>query len=206
MWLEILKVIICSYVIGSIPTAVWIGKSFFGTDVREHGSKNAGATNTFRVLGKKAGSIVLIIDIIKGWGAVSIVHLLISSGYNAEVVAGFTIGAGVFAILGHIFPVFAKFDGGKGVATSLGVVIAIHPLTALVCFCLFLVTFLLSHYVSLGAIVAAIAFPLVLAFIFKVDTLVLLIFATIMSLMVLITHRKNIGRLLNREENKMYLK
>lgn len=206
MILEIILVIVCSYLIGSIPTSVWVGKSFFNTDVREHGSKNAGATNTFRVLGKKAGSVVLIIDIIKGWCAVSVVHLIVSSGYNAEIDAGFTISAGVCAILGHIFPIFAQFNGGKGVATSLGVIIAVHPLTALVCFCLFLVTFLLSHYVSLGAIVAAIAFPLVLAFIFKVDTLVLLIFASVMSVIVLFTHRKNIERLLNREESKMYLK
>jgi len=166
---------IIAYLLGSIPSAVWIGKAWHDIDVREHGSKNSGATNTFRVLGKKAGITVLLMDVVKGLLAVFIPFIL--AQFFPGILDGIAdiselkVICALAAILGHIFPVFAQFDGGKGVATSLGVIIAIHPPTALVCFLLFLVVFLISNFVSLGAITASVGFPLVLIFVFKTESL-----------------------------------
>lgn len=192
------------YVLGSIPSAVWIGKSLYGVDVREHGSKNAGATNTFRILGKKAGILVLLIDIIKGVLAV-LCPLLITSHLDDRnlILLQLLVGAAVF--LGHVFPLFAGFRGGKGVATSLGIVIGIHPPAAGLCLVVFLVVFLLSKYVSLGAITASFLFPIAIIFIFKSDSLYLNAFSIIIGLTVILTHKKNISRLVHGEENKMNL-
>ncbi len=120
-------ILIFAYLIGSIPTSVWIGKSFFNTDVREHGSRNAGSTNAIRVLGWKAGLTVLIIDIFKGWLAVNLIHL--TNYYIPETgdFIEFQLLLGIAAILGHIFPVYVGFRGGKGVATLFGLVLAINP-------------------------------------------------------------------------------
>lgn len=197
--------IICGYLLGSIPTAVWLGKARYGTDVRLHGSKNAGATNTFRVLGKKAGTLVLFIDILKGVLAVLLPWFLGVSEWESDQLVHIQLAAGIAAVLGHVFPLFAQFKGGKGVATSLGVILGIHPLTAVVCLLLFLIVFLFFSYVSLGAIVAAISFPLVLIFIWKVSNVALIVFSINLSLAVVITHHKNIKRLLKGEENKMNL-
>lgn len=198
--------ILIAYLLGSIPTAVWVGKIFYGTDVREHGSKNSGATNTFRVLGKKPGIIVLVTDIIKGWAAVFVMSFYSVYEPGSDAIINFKLGLGIAAILGHVFPLFAQFNGGKGVATSLGVLIALHLPTAAVCLTVFLVIFLISKYVSLGAILAAIAFPCVAVFIFKINTVSFVVFSILMAVVVLLTHRKNIERLLNREENKMKFK
>ena len=129
-----------AYLLGSIPTAVWLGRAWFGIDVREHGSKNAGATNTFRVLGKKPGVFVLLIDVLKG---VLAVVLPIMIWHETALGYGFTadrlqILAAIAAVAGHVFPVFAEFRGGKGVATSLGVMIGILPLSAVVCLGIFI--------------------------------------------------------------------
>jgi glycerol-3-phosphate acyltransferase PlsY len=194
-----------AYLLGSIPTAVWVGKRFYNTDVREHGSKNAGATNTFRVLGKKPGTIVLIIDILKGALAVTVPYFVQQIGTPIEALIEVQLICGVAAILGHIFPLFAGFNGGKGVATSLGVIIGLHPLTALICIGLFLIVFLSSAMVSLGAIISAIAFPLVLHFIFENENVYLLGFSIVLSFAVILAHHKNIGRILKGEENKMNL-
>lgn len=194
-----------AYLLGSIPTSVWVGKRFYEIDVREHGSKNAGATNTFRVLGKKPGTVVLIMDIVKGALAVLIPLLLHNSGFFIENTIEVQLICGIAAILGHIFPLFAGFNGGKGVATSLGVIIGLHPLTALVCISLFLIVFFISAMVSLGAIISAVAFPLVLNFIFKNENIYLLSFSIILSIAVIIAHHKNIGRIVKGEENKMNL-
>jgi glycerol-3-phosphate acyltransferase PlsY len=139
-----------AYLLGSIPSAVWIGKSWYGIDVREHGSKNAGATNTFRVLGKRAGIIVLLIDIIKGFLAVLLPGILLQSdafGVNSvseDTLIPLKIIVAILAVLGHVFPVFANFNGGKGVATSLGVIIGIHPPAAGICVLIFLIVFIIS--------------------------------------------------------------
>ncbi len=199
-----------AYILGSIPTAVWVGKSWFGLDIREHGSKNAGATNTFRVLGKRAGITVLLIDVLKGVLAVILPILLWKYFFtDAELIGDkvmhVQLVAAICVVLGHVFPIFAGFRGGKGVATSLGVIIGLQPEVAGICLLLFLIIFLTTHYVSLGAICAAIAFPLVLIFGFKENDFWMMIFSVLLGGAVISAHRKNIGRLLRGEENKMKL-
>ena len=197
-----------AYLLGSIPSAVWIGKSWYGIDVREHGSKNAGATNTFRILGKRAGIIVLIIDILKGFLAVLLPSFLISleiKSVSEDTIILLQITAAIMAVLGHVFPVFARFKGGKGVATSLGVIVGIHPPAAGICVFIFLIVFIIFNFVSLGAICASIAFPLILIFVFNVTNTWLIGFSVILSSAVIIAHRKNIFRLLKGEESKMKL-
>ena len=201
--IEYIVFALISYLLGSIPSAVWIGKAFHGVDVREHGSKNAGATNTFRVLGKKAGIIVLAMDIIKGFLAVLLPKLWIVQ--DDEKVIIIQLLAGFFVFLGHLLPVFAGFRGGKGVATSLGIIIGIHPPAAGLCVVIFLLVFITSKYVSLGAIVASVFFPLIVRFVFKEKSLYLLVFSIVIGAVVIIAHRKNIGRLLHGNENKMNL-
>ena len=197
-----------AYHLGSIPTAVWVGRAWYGLDVREHGSKNAGATNTFRVLGKKPGIIVLAVDIVKGFVAVSLVKwfvMAMAMDYTFDEVVQVQVVCAVAAILGHIFPVFAGFKGGKGVATSLGVIVGLEPLSALICIVLFLIVFIISNYVSLGAIIVAFAFPAVVWWVTDNSSDVLFIFSIILSLAVIAAHRKNIKRLIKGEENKMNL-
>lgn len=192
-----------AYLLGSIPSAVWIGKRFHGVDVREHGSGNAGATNTFRVLGKKSGIAVLSLDVLKGFAATQLVHFIPES--NPETLLNFRLLFGISAVTGHIFPVFAGFRGGKGIATLLGMVIGVHPPLALVCIVLFLGVLLLSKYVSLGSMLATLAFPILAHFAFKEQSNWLLLFGIAATLMVFITHKKNIRRLLNGSETKTYL-
>jgi acyl phosphate:glycerol-3-phosphate acyltransferase len=194
-----------AYLLGSIPTAVWVGKKYYNLDVREHGSKNAGATNTFRVLGKKPGTIVLLIDIAKGCFAVLLPYFVFHSNWDEGVLIQLQLLTAITAVLGHVFPIFAGFRGGKGVATSLGIIIGIHPLAALICFGLFSVVFIISKYVSLGAITAALSFPLLIIFIFKVDSIYLRAFAIVLGAVVILAHKKNIARLLHGEESKMNL-
>jgi glycerol-3-phosphate acyltransferase PlsY len=194
------------YLIGSIPTALWFGRRFHGIDIREHGSKNAGATNTFRVLGKKMGWIVLIIDVLKGTLAASL-PLFFSSffqGYKDEQLI-LQLTTSFAAVFGHVFPIYADFRGGKGVATSLGIVFGINPLAAFICLVLFLIVFIFSRFVSLGAICAALLFPIVSYYVLGNDTRIMIIFSIVLSSLVVIAHRKNISRLLKGEENKMNL-
>ncbi len=189
-----------AYLIGSIPTAVWIGKAFYKIDVREYGSGNAGATNTFRVLGKKAGIPVLLIDILKAFASVNLVLL---SGTPDNIPMQVTLG--IIAVIGHIFPVYAGFRGGKGIASLLGVVLALHPLGALLSLCLFIILLSISHYVSLSSIISAISFPLWLIFVFDVTEPALLFFAITVAALVLVSHQKNIERLIRKEESKIYI-
>ncbi len=194
-----------AYFLGSIPTAVWIGKAKYGVDVRELGSKNAGATNTFRVLGKKAGKVVLTIDVLKGMFAVLIPFFVLPYKFEAAELTHVQLVATFLAVLGHVFPVFAGFRGGKGVATSLGVIIGLQPVAALICIGVFLVVFIASNYVSLGSICASVAFALLLWFAFEIKTIALPIFGTLLAGIVIFAHRKNINRLIHGEENKMNL-
>jgi len=198
----VLLSLIAAYLLGSIPTAVWIGKVYYGLDIREHGSKNAGATNTFRVLGKKPGITVLLIDVLKGVSA-TLIPVLVLQNNPEELLVKVQIGAAFLAVIGHLLPVFAGFRGGKGVATSLGVVIGIVPLAAAVSMIIFLLVFISSRFVSLGAITAALFFPFVLKFAVGTDSVWLLSFGVVVSSMVIVAHRKNIKRLLKGEENKM---
>lgn len=194
-----------AYLLGSIPTAVWVGKAKYGVDVREHGSKNAGATNTFRVLGKKPGIVVLTIDVLKGVIAVLLPFMVGIGDWNSDHLIQVKLVCALLAVLGHVFPVFARFNGGKGVATSLGVIIGVHPLAAVICIVLFLIVFLISNFVSLGAIAASLSFPLSILLVFKETSSWLIAFSIVLSTAVIFAHRKNIIRLLNGEESKMNL-
>lgn len=193
-----------AYLLGSIPTAVWIGKYFYNIDVREYGSGNAGATNVFRVLGKKAGIPVLLIDILKGFVAVSIAY---SSDYTvgSKQFINLQLVLGIASLVGHIFPIFASFRGGKGIATLLGIILAILPFAAFISMGIFIAVLLISSYVSLSSMTAAVAFPIIVILVFKTTTPSLIIFSILIAIMVLITHQKNIERLLRREESKSKL-
>ena len=197
--------LLLAYLLGSIPTAVWIGKCFFQIDVREHGSGNAGATNTFRILGKKAGIPVLIIDVVKGWISVMLAIWFLSPGDSPVLFENFRVLCGAAAVLGHVFPVFAGFRGGKGVATLLGVAIGMQPMAALCCIGLFLLVLLLTKYVSLGSILASIFYGIFLLAIDRVHHDATIIFALTIPVLVIITHTKNIRRLFEGNENRTYL-
>ena len=196
--------VVLAYLIGSVPSAIWVSKWFFGIDVRDYGSKNAGATNTFRVIGKKAGFPVLFFDILKGWAAVKFLSMLFSvyePGTNQYV--NLQLALGMAAVFGHVFPIYERFKGGKGVATLLGIILAINFPAAALSFLIFITVFLISKYVSLGAISAAFFFPFITIFVFKAGSISLIYFSIVISVLVIFTHRKNIERLLKKEENKM---
>lgn len=196
--------LIVAYLLGSIPSAVWIGKALYGIDVREFGSGNAGATNTFRVLGKKAGIPVLLLDVCKGWFAVILAAWVSDAPIDTQPFVNLQIVLGVSVVLGHIFPVFADFRGGKGIATLLGVVMAIHPYACLLSIGVFLLVFLISHYVSLASISAGLAFPFSIILIFGREVVpAMVLFSILVAVLILITHQKNIERLLRRQESKM---
>lgn len=206
MTLTILILLITAYLLGSIPSAVWVGKTFHGIDVREHGSGNAGATNTFRVLGKKAGIPVLLLDVLKGAIAINLVWLQTSFSFDEITpITNLKLAFGFCAVVGHIFPVFAGFRGGKGIATLLGIVLAVHPPAALCSLAIFLIVLTITKYVSLGSMLAGLAFPLFISLVFKTHVLSLVIFSSVVAVLIIITHQKNIIRLLKNDENKTYL-
>lgn len=200
----IIAAFIASYLIGSLPTALWYGQAFHGIDIRNYGSGNSGATNTFRVLGKKAGSIVMAVDVFKGWTATSIATILMHLDVFTEPnLITYQLFIGIVAVIGHIFPVYAGFRGGKGVATLLGMVLAIHIEAALLCILIFFLVLLLSKYVSLGSMIASLAFPLLLLMPrFSPDDPILIVFGFAMFAIVALTHQKNIIRLLHGEESR----
>jgi len=204
-WVYGIASMMIAYLIGSIPTSVWWGKSFFGIDVREHGSRNAGATNTFRVLGPKAGVPVLLIDILKGFLPVRILPNFTQLEPDTGPWMWFRVALVIATVVGHLYPVFAGFKGGKGVATSLGGVLAVHPGAASICILVFAAVFLLSRYVSLGSLCAAVAFPLAVALIYQETSVVKVGFAVFLCILVFFTHRENIRRLLRGEETRMSL-
>jgi glycerol-3-phosphate acyltransferase PlsY len=191
-----------AYLLGSIPSAVWIGKKFHNIDVREHGSGNAGATNTIRVLGWKTGIPVLLIDLIKGWVATMLPVFFHLAAKGTPEIVNYQILAGLVAIAGHIFPVFAGFRGGKGVATVFGSLLALNPLLTISCMCVFLAVLLLTGIVSVSSMTAGIAFPLLLWFVFGSDSMIFRYFSIFVAVALIVTHRKNIGRLLKGEEKK----
>ena len=198
----LISIIISAYLLGSIPTAVWVGKGFYGIDIRDHGSKNAGATNTIRVLGWKAGLPVMVIDILKGFAAVTLIRFVQSLAPGTDQFVNFQLILGGAAVIGHIFPVFARFRGGKGVATLFGMALAISPFSTLVCAGVFLLTLFLTKYVSLSSILAGFTFPLAVIVIFHTSVTSMVVFSIAVSVLLVITHQKNIGRLLRREESK----
>jgi len=198
-----LLLIVLAYLIGSTPTSVWVSKYFFDIDIRDYGSGNAGATNTYRILGPRWGTFVMIIDMLKGIIAVKLALLLPAYIDNETQLQTLQIGLGLAAVVGHIFPIWAEFRGGKGIATLFGIVLGISPWTALSCVGVFLLVLYLTRFVSLSSMLASIAFPVFILIIFNVENHAYRIFAIAVALMVLLTHQKNIGRLLKGSESKV---
>jgi glycerol-3-phosphate acyltransferase PlsY len=203
--LLIIILAIAAYLIGSIPSSVWVGKAYFGIDVRDFGSGNAGATNTFRVLGNTTGTVVLFLDIVKGLTAASLIHYLPHVHHGTEQFINLQLLFGLLAVVGHIFPVYENFKGGKGIATLFGMLLGIHYVLALACVGLFIVVLFSTKYVSLSSILAAVAFPLLTIFVFKRDEPLFIAFGIAAAVLVVLTHKKNITRLLNGEESKANL-
>ena len=194
-----------AYLIGSIPTSIWVSKTKFGIDIRDYGSGNAGATNTYRVLGAKWGTFVMIIDVIKGAIATSL-WVSIPYYYTNELHrTNFMIVLGLVAVLGHIYPIWAGFRGGKGVATLLGMALAIQPAVALLCIVVFLITLIATRFVSVSSMLAGIAFMVLILFIYHEKETSYRLFAIIVAIMVVVTHRNNIKRLFKGNENKVPL-
>jgi acyl-phosphate glycerol 3-phosphate acyltransferase len=199
-----LLAVAAAYLLGSIPTAVWIGKAFHGIDVREHGSGNAGATNTIRVLGWKTGIPVLVIDLAKGWLAAMLPVFFKIAQPGSALLTNLQILTGVIAIFGHIFPLYAGFRGGKGVATVAGAMLAINPFLTLASFGVFLVVLIITGIVSVSSMSMGIAFPVLLFSLFNTPSLIFKIFSVFVAVALLITHRNNIKRLLKGEEKKLF--
>ena len=206
MWVPILIVVLAAYLLGSIPSSVWIGKIFYGIDVREHGSGNAGTTNTIRILGYKAGIPVFIIDALKGWFAVFLTKIVFGYFPTIEMPEYMSLLAAFAVVLGHIFPVFAGFRGGKGVATLLGVGFGLIPIPALIALGIFMVVLFSFGYVSLASITAAVTLPFVTYFFVMPEHILLLLLTVAVAIFVPITHRQNIKRLLSGTENKFLKK
>ena len=203
-----ISALILAYLYGSIPTAVWIGQAFYGIDVREYGSGNAGATNTFRVLGKKAGIAVMVLDILKGYTATNLAYLIglsVTGPQDSVQFVNYQLALGVTAVMGHLFPVFAGFRGGKGIATLFGMILAVHTGAALICVLTFVVVLLISKYVSLSSILSGFSFPLSVIFIFQSPIRSVVLYGMCICVLILVTHQKNIERLLKGKESKVDL-
>jgi glycerol-3-phosphate acyltransferase PlsY len=198
--LLIITAAIFTYLLGSIPTSVWIGRWLKGIDLREHGSGNAGATNAFRVLGIPIGIAVLVLDMAKGYAAVTLSQLqhIIQPGTESWMIL--RIGLGLLAIVGHIFPLFAGFKGGKGVAAMAGIGLALHPLAALCAMGVYGFVFLVSKISSLGSLVAVLTYPVWIILVFRTEYQSLWIFSIFVPVLVILTHRSNIRRLIGGKE------
>lgn len=213
-WLSIVAIMIAAYLLGSIPSAVWIGKKYYGIDIREHGSKNAGTTNMLRVLGKKAALPVFVIDYFKGFVAVILTSLMrYDDAVSGSEIITLRIVATAFVVLGHIFPIFAGFKGGKGVATLLGAGTGIYAPILLLSFGVWCVVFAIWHYVSLASMIAGCSYPL-FVIIFSTMTyneaapfgnVPFIIFSWAVAILLIWTHRNNITRLKEGTESKIYL-
>jgi acyl phosphate:glycerol-3-phosphate acyltransferase len=211
-----ITIIILSYLLGSIPTSVWVGKLSKGIDIREHGSGNAGATNTFRILGWKAGSIVSAIDLGKGFvAAFYISQLGFALGEMPEIIWGvweldttMRVIAGTSAVIGHMYPLYASFKGGKGVITAAGMLYGIEPVSISLAITVFLIVMFTSRYVSLASIIASLSYPLFLialryGFDFGEIDGSLMVISTAIALFIVVKHHANIKRLLKGEENRI---
>lgn len=198
-----LLLIIAAYFIGSIPTALIVSRAFFNIDIRDYGSGNMGATNTFRILGSKFGTIVMVGDMVKGMLAVSLYNLLPYYLTNELDRTNLMIGLGLAAVVGHIYPVWAQFKGGKGVATLFGMVLAIQPVVAISCVGVFLIVLFLTRYVSLSSIIAGIALPICVLWIYNEKEIFYRVFAITVAALIILTHQKNITRLLKGSEGRV---
>jgi len=188
--LNVIWMLLIGYLLGSIPSGIWIGKAFFGKDIREYGSGNMGTTNTFRVLGKTAGSIVLLIDMLKG-SATALLPLLFHSDANALLI-------GIAAIVGHAFPIFASFKGGKTVATSVGVLLIYNWQFFLLAWAIFLITLYLTSMVSVASMLG---FTLITISSLFYQDWILTTVALILTIFVFIRHWGNISRIRQGKEN-----
>ena len=203
--------LVIAYLLGSIPSAVWIGKRYYGIDIREHGSKNAGTTNMLRVLGRRAAIPVFALDFLKGFVAVTIIDLVkydevFANAPNENWFYILRFAALFCAVLGHIFPIFAGFRGGKGVATLVGGVVAVIAPLVLLCAGVWLIVLMISHYVSLASMVAGVCYPIFTLTSPKVGHLPpFIIFSLVVAVLLIYTHRKNIQRLKEGTENKIYV-
>lgn len=212
--LALLLVLLASYVIGSIPSSLWMGKVYKNIDIRDYGSGNAGATNTFRILGWKAGVIVLLIDFSKGFLCTAVISQLayhIGPGPATPAVwdadSFLKIACGIMAVVGHMFPLYASFDGGKGAATAAGMLYGIEPLSISITIAVFITVILVSRYVSLGTIIGSIVYPLsqfilIRFFNWSIDTSVV-IFTSLLAIAIIAKHHGNIKRLWNGSENRI---
>lgn len=198
-----LLIIVLAYLVGSIPTSVWVSKYFFQIDIRDYGSGNAGATNTYRILGAKWGTLVMVVDMLKAVLAVKLAFLLPEAYDNELYLVNLQLGLGLAAVIGHIFPVWANFKGGKGVASLFGMVLGIQPNVALCCVGVFILVLYLTRWVSLSSILASIAFPVFILVIFNEPEHLYRVFAIVVALLVLFTHQKNIGRIIKGNESKV---
>ena len=198
-----ISLIVVAYLIGSIPTAVWTSKLFFDVDIRDYGSGNSGATNTYRVLGPKWGTFVMITDMLKALVAVKLAFFLPYEAQTEFYLINMQLGLGLAAVVGHIFPVWAEFRGGKGVASLFGMVLGIQPNVALCCVGVFFLVLYATRWVSLSSILASMAFPIFILFIFNEPETLYLVFAIVVALLVLLTNKKNISRILKGNENRL---
>lgn len=198
-----LLLIVFAYFIGSIPTALIVSKKFFNIDIRDYGSGNMGATNTFRVLGSRYGALVMILDIFKGMAAVGLFIFLPEYFNNEWARTNLMVGLGLAAVLGHIFPIFAQFRGGKGVATLFGMILAVQPVIAGSCVGVFLLVLYLTRYVSLSSILAGIALPICVLWIWNDDVVLYRVFTILVAAMIILTHQKNIVKLLRGSESRV---
>ncbi len=202
MNLMLIVCLIIAYLLGSIPNAVWYGKLFFGMDVREHGSGNAGATNTLRTLGNKAGFVVFFLDILKGFLATNLVVLLKDIVPQSEEYFQVQMLLGAFAVIGHIYPVFAKFKGGKGIATLVGVLSAMDFRLILLLLVTFIIIVSITRFISVGSMISAILSPIYVGLLYNWQQQSFLYFCLLIALLVVYTHRANIKRLIAGNENK----
>lgn len=202
-WIQVILLGLAAYVLGSIPTAVWVGKWFFNKDIRQEGSGNAGFSNALRVFGPKAGIPVLIVDVGKGFVAVYLSKYL---NLDPDIFTGQLIPVvyGLLAFFGHLLPIFASFKGGKGVATGLGIILALFPMGAVYVLGAYLIVIFVFRMMSLGSMVASICLPISLFIVQGTENLVLLIFTIFIAMMIVFTHRSNISRILNGTENKIW--
>ena len=202
----LILILFASYIIGSFPTSIIMGRITRGIDIRDHGSGNAGGTNVFRVLGWKPALVVVVIDVFKGWLPTAYLAIMFYEATPLPDLGLFQILCGFCAVLGHTFTVFAGFKGGKGVGTLAGMLIAMFPLAVPLCILVFTITLILTGYVSVGSIIAGASLPIFLLILpiigIEPAELSLLIFSLLIPFFIVYTHRSNISRLRNGEENR----
>ena len=205
-----LLIFIGAYLAGSLPFGLFVARAVKGINIREHGSRNIGATNVTRVVGLKWGAVCFLLDVLKGGGPVWLLPKLLLEA-DDPMRAHWQVAAGLMAIIGHMFPVWLGFKGGKGVATALGVTAMLAPQSTAITFCVFVVLFAIARIVSLGSIVCAITFA-VLQMIqlrpqpFGSETWSLVAFSLAVPVLIIVRHRANIGRLLRGEEHRFEFK